>query len=142
MPEGDWAGALEGKRPWRASLHIVASIAKGRRGGSGAFLALGSDENKYWVKVLTGPQGPRVPVTEQIVGRVGALIGAPVCSVAVAYVPKALAGWEYRGGILQAVRSHASLHLVASATAKDRGCTGKTTRRAKVPHFAVAKTPR
>ena len=37
-------------------------------------------------------------VTEQIVGRAGALIGAPVCEVAVVEIPEELAGWEFVPG--------------------------------------------
>ena len=55
-------------------------------------LALGDDGQRYWVKVTSNPQGPMVPVNEQIVARCGELIGAPTCGVRVVEVPEALAG--------------------------------------------------
>ncbi len=96
-----WQGTLANRRAWRgARVHIVTPLQPSTSGGSGAFLSLGSDGRRYWVKGLNGPQGSRVPVTEQIVGRAGALIGAPVCVVEVVYLPSAIAGWAYRPGHL------------------------------------------
>jgi hypothetical protein len=37
----------------------------------------------WWVKPITNPQGPRVPVIEYVVGRLGRLIASPVCEVAI-----------------------------------------------------------
>jgi hypothetical protein len=59
---------------------------------------LADDERRYWCKALNNPQSPRVPVNEQIVGRIGAMIGAPVCEVGLVSIPAALAGWEFRDG--------------------------------------------
>jgi hypothetical protein len=51
-----------------------------------------------------------VVVTENIVGRAGALIDAPVCKVTVIRVPEELAGWEFRPGAkLEAGLVHAAL---------------------------------
>ena len=60
---------------------------------------LADDGQRYWCKVLNNPQGPRVLANEQIVGRLGTLIGAPVCEVDLVYIPAALAGWEFRPGL-------------------------------------------
>ena len=96
---GAWRGVLAGRRPWRGShVHIVAPNQQSTSGGSGSFLALGSDGKRYWVKVLNGPQGNRVPITEQIVAHAGGLIGAPVCETEVVYLPHAIAGWACRPG--------------------------------------------
>lgn len=49
-----------------AVLPLRASMV----GLSGAFLVLGDDE-RYWCKPLNNFDHPRVPVTEQIVARLG-----------------------------------------------------------------------
>lgn len=95
----DWEGLLEGKRTLTADLQMVAPLQQSSSGGSGAFQVRGSDNNRYWVKVLNNPQGQRVPITEQIVGRVGSLIGAPCCQVLTLGIPSEFAGWEFRPGI-------------------------------------------
>jgi hypothetical protein len=50
-------------------------------GASGSFLVVGEDGRRYWCKSLNNFQGPRVAVTEQIVGRLAGLIGAPACEL-------------------------------------------------------------
>lgn len=66
-------------------------------GGSGSFLVLADDQRRYWCKSLNNFQGSRIPVTEQIVGRLAAVIDAPVCEVALVGLD-AIAGWEFRPG--------------------------------------------
>ncbi len=66
-------------------------------GGSGAFMVLGDDGKRYWCKSLNNFQSELVPVTEQIVARLGDLIGAPVCGSALVSLDE-LAGWEIRPG--------------------------------------------
>ena len=96
-------------------------LQQSKLGGSGAFLGRASDDEEYWIKVLQGPQGDRVPITEQIVGRVGKLIGAPTCAVQTIYIPKAVSGWEYRDGrTLEAGCGHASLE-VSGAVEEEKG---------------------
>jgi hypothetical protein len=53
---------------------------------------------RYWCKTLNNLQDPRVPVNEQIVARLGLLIGAPVCVPKLVYMPPPLVGWEFRAG--------------------------------------------
>lgn len=79
-------------------------------GGSKPLLALGADGRRYWVKPIKNPQGPMVPVNEQIVARCGELIGAPTCSVKIVEIPQAL------GGMISGVRvepglAHGSLDV-------------------------------
>ena len=62
------------------------------QGGSRPLQALGVDGKLYWVKLITNEQGPLVLVSEQIVGRCGALIGAPTCRVKLVEIPESLAG--------------------------------------------------
>jgi len=107
-----WVGLVRDRRPWRSRKVVAAPLQPSSAGGSGAFLALTRDGERYWVKTLNNLQGQRVVITEQIVGRAGTLIDAPVCPVATLYIPKALAGWEFRPGrFLEAGFAHGSLAL-------------------------------
>lgn len=107
---GHWAGAFSSARPEKAEVSLVFPVRQSSSGGSGAFLGRGSDSAHYWIKTLNNQQGERVPATEQIVARVGALIGAPVCIARTIEIPGALAGWEFRPGrALEAGIAHASL---------------------------------
>jgi hypothetical protein len=74
-------------------MPLRASLA----GASGSFLVLADDGRRYWCKAINNFQGPRVPVTEQIVGRLGRLLDAPSCEVELVRVD-AIAGWEFRPG--------------------------------------------
>jgi hypothetical protein len=90
-----------------AVLPLRASTA----GGSGSYLVLADDGRRYWCKSLNNFQGPRIPVTEQIVGRLAALIAAPACEVALVRLD-AIAGWEFRHGsgrVVEAGWAHGSL---------------------------------
>jgi hypothetical protein len=58
--------------------------------GSGTFLALASDGNKYWTKPPGNPQGDRTLVSEIIVAGVGTLLGAPVVPTALVDLPAGL----------------------------------------------------
>ena len=93
-----WHGLVQNQRPWRSRTIVEAPLRRSNHGGAGAFLALTRNGERYWVKTLNSPQGDRIAITEQLVGRAGALIRAPVRPVATLYVPKALAGWEFRTG--------------------------------------------
>lgn len=82
-------------------------------GGSGSFLVLADDQRRYWCKSLNNFQGPRISVTEQIVGRLAALIGAPACEVALVALD-AIVGWEFRPGsgrLVEAGWAHGSVAL-------------------------------
>lgn len=56
----------------------------------------GADGQIWWIKPVNNPQGPRVPINELIVARLGSLIEAPLCEVVVIEIPDALAGVKYR----------------------------------------------
>jgi hypothetical protein len=58
--------------------------------GSGTFLGLASDGNKYWVKAPNNPQGPRTLAAEVIVHGIGNLFGAPVCRTALIEIPDSM----------------------------------------------------
>lgn len=73
-------------------------LQRSERGGSGSFLVRASDGKRYWCKVVNNPQHPRVPVNEEIVARVGLLIGVALCEPQLVRVPSDLAGWEFHAG--------------------------------------------
>lgn len=110
-----WRGSIDGRRPTKAEVALVAPLQQSVQGGSGAFLALASDQNQYWVKPSNNGQSPRVPVTEQLVARAGRLIGAPVCIVRTIEITADTAGWPYRPGLkLEPGIAHASLAIHAA----------------------------
>jgi hypothetical protein len=107
-----WDGAIGGPRPTARRTKIVGLARTQVQSGSGAFLAFTAEGDRWWVKPQNNPQGPRVPVTELIVGMAGALIGAPVCEVAVIEIPPELEGAEFRPGFaLQAGLASGSRHV-------------------------------
>ena len=80
------------------------------RGGSRPLQALGVDGRLYWVKQISNQQGPMVLVNEQVVGRCGALIGAPTCHVEIVEIPESLAG-EVFGVEVNPGLAHGSLDV-------------------------------
>lgn len=108
---GHWDGAFTGKRADVAELALTMPLRRSTAGGSGSFLGVGSDGARYWIKPLNNRQCERVCISEQIVGRIGHLIGAPTCGVRTIEIPAVLAGtWEFRDGAkLEAGIAHASL---------------------------------
>jgi hypothetical protein len=105
-----WRGLVSQRMDPTDALVVEQPLVPSPSGGSGTFLAVASDRQRWWVKPQNNLQGPRVIVAENIVGRVGALINAPVCEVAAVSIPEELAGWEFRPGAkLEAGVAHASL---------------------------------
>ena len=76
----------------------IMPLQQSKSGGSGAFLVRADDDRRYWCKCLDNPQGPRVPINEQIVGRLGSYLEAAVCEVSLIRIPPELEGWDYRPG--------------------------------------------
>jgi len=108
----DWQGLVHDRSDLSDALIVELPLEPSPRGGSGTFLAVASDQQRWWVKPQNNLQSPRVIVTENIVGRAGALIDAPVCEVTVVRIPEELAGWEFRPGAkLEAGLVHASLAI-------------------------------
>ena len=92
-------------------VSAVMPLRESTAGGSGAFLILADDERRYWCKSLENFQGPRIPITEQIVGRLATLIDAPACEVALVKLD-AITGWEFRPGsgrVVEAGWAHGSV---------------------------------
>ncbi len=105
-----WHGLLRGRRSDEADIVAVRLDTVPAGGGSGAFRVRGSDGQRYWLKPLNNRQSERVPITEQIVGRVGRLVGAPVCEVCTVRISDELAGestgrgFQVRSGIAHGSR--------------------------------------
>jgi hypothetical protein len=107
-----WRGLVHDRVDPTDALVVEQPLASSPSGGSGTFLAVASDRRRWWVKPQNNLQGPRVIVAERIVGRMGTLLGAPVCEVAVVIIPEELAGWEFRPGAkLEPGVAHASLAI-------------------------------
>lgn len=90
-----------------ALMPLRASAA----GGSGSFLVLADDQRRYWCKSLNNFQGSRIAVTEQIVGKLAALVAAPACDVQLVRLDE-IAGWEFRPGsgrVVEVGWAHGSL---------------------------------
>jgi hypothetical protein len=79
-------------------VRAVLPLRPSERGGSGSFLVTADDERRYWCKVLNNPQGAMVPVNEQLVGRLGRLVGVSTCEVSLVEITEDLVGWEFRAG--------------------------------------------
>lgn len=97
LQEADWQGLITGGRATESQWRVQAILPQlAPEGGSHPLLVQGTDgvvTRRFWVKPLRNGQGSeRVPITEQIVGRVGALVGAPVCEVVLLEVPAELDG--------------------------------------------------
>src|SRR6478672_7904713 len=94
-----WTGALVERPSDQAiKLFVRTPIQPSTRGGSGTFLAEGSDGRKWWVKPPNHLQGGKVIVSEFVVAGAGALIEAPTCEVRAIAIPDEIVGWEFRPG--------------------------------------------
>ena len=110
VTRSDWQGLISGRSDPESAIRVEIPLAQSRAGGSGAFLALGSDNQRWWIKTANNSQGERIIVTEFVVGAVGNLIGAPTCKSAVIRVGAEVAGWEFRPGLnLEEGLAHGSL---------------------------------
>lgn len=87
-----------------------APLGQTGAGGSSPFLVRASDGRRYWCKALNNPQGSRVPVNDQIVARLGRLVGIGVCEPMLVEIPSDLVGHVYQQGLaLEAGWVHGSL---------------------------------
>jgi hypothetical protein len=68
--------------------------------GAKAFPVLGSDGERWYAKAPNNPQGARILVTECLLSRAGAAIGAPVCEVLPMAITEELAGFQVVNGPL------------------------------------------
>jgi hypothetical protein len=110
----DWSGLVCGRTDSFNSLTVIKPMVPAASFWSGPFRVTASDQRDYWVKSLeTCPpgHGPSLAI-EQIVSRVGRLIGAPVCETSLIRIPADLDGWQpYLGVPIRAGLAHASLSI-------------------------------
>ena len=91
---------------------LVLPIGQSKNGSSGTFLAADVSSIQWWVKPLNNAQSDRVTVTDYVVGKVGAMIGASVCEVSAVVIPPELGGWVFRPGrSLEEGIAHGSRHV-------------------------------
>lgn len=112
---GSWRGRLAGRRNTDnlrdvVPLHTWVPGSSPGQGESQPRLAHAPNGLDYWVKVIGNPQHEMVPVNEQIVGRLGSLIGAPTCQVDLVNVTDAMAESIQDPGFKAGI-AHGSLHV-------------------------------
>lgn len=78
-------------------IAAVLPLRASTGGSAGSFLLAADDGRRYWCKTLNNLQSPRVPITEQIVARLGRLIEAPVCEPELVLLD-GVEGFEFRPG--------------------------------------------
>lgn len=90
----DWEGVLENELEDSADLILLRPHPPREQpastGGSNSFKGKADDGNDYHIKTLQNGQSETVPAIEQIVGRVGKLVEAPVCTVRTIRIPQSL----------------------------------------------------
>jgi hypothetical protein len=79
-------------------VKALVPVQQAQGGGSGSFLVRADDGERYWCKVVNNPQDPRVPTNEEVVARLGQLIGVAVCASSLVWIPADLVGWEFISG--------------------------------------------
>jgi hypothetical protein len=88
-------------------------------GSAGSFLIATDDGRRYWCKSINNAQSPRVPVTEQIVARLGRLIEAPVCEPELVLLD-GIVGFEFRPGrFVEPGWAHGSLAVDPALEVRD-----------------------
>jgi len=107
----EWNGLLTRGERVAPRVSLVMPVAKSSQGATRAFLGRASDGRQYWIKLPGKDVDPRMLAAEQIVGRIGGLLGAATCPVETILVPGGL-NWEYRPGeVLPECVGHASLQI-------------------------------
>ncbi len=142
-----WVTPLRGERhPARyrdvmaqhASTVTLTAVLRQTESGAAAFLGLGSDGNRYWVKAQNNPQGSRSLVPERIVTNIGRVIGAPVRPIALVEIPPALdhayaPGYRLRPGL-----AHGSLDVGQCKVVDDwAGISGRDGNRTRVAYLSA-----
>ncbi len=92
----------------------MIALRQSTQGVSGSFLVGADDGSDYWCKATNNPASPRVPVNEQIVGRLGQLVGVAVAEPMLVRLD-AIVGWEFRPGrLVEPGWAHGSKALVGA----------------------------
>ncbi len=107
-----WSNVLKEKRPLEGEITLIEPLGSSNQSGAGAFLGLANNNLKYWIKTLNNKQGPKIPITEQIIGRIGKIIKAPTCDVKTVNLPNSIEEYElYSENFLQPGIAHGSLAI-------------------------------
>ena len=92
-PNNDaWKGLLKSPRSRvEPPIQVVQLLSFPNRSTSGAFHAICSDKRRRYVKTVDNLQdNPTIPLNDYLVGRLGKIIGAPVCDVDLVAIPDML----------------------------------------------------
>lgn len=98
----DWRGLVSGRTDDYDAVHLVAVITPGGQSWASPFRAVADDGNDYFVKTLESCRRDWARgsiAVEYIVGKVGKLVGAPVCASTLIRIPEEFTGDEIRPGI-------------------------------------------
>lgn len=108
-----WSQGVSGLRGEDAETEVQLVLPDNPDGGtSNPVKVLVSGSIPYWIKLIDNGQGIRTLINDQIVARLGHLIGAAVCEVKIVRIPEAMAGTVISGGrTLDASLVHGSRHL-------------------------------
>jgi hypothetical protein len=107
----EWDEVISRRGRLNSSLSLVMPLERASQGAARAFLGRASDGRQYWIKVPGADVGTRKLTAEQVVGRLGALLGAATCTVDTLLVPAGL-NYEYRPGqVVPECIAHASLRV-------------------------------
>lgn len=93
----EWQGLVRGRTDDGIALSLRAPLGQGTPTAASPFMGLLDDGEQWWVKAPF-PGMTRALVTELVVGKVGAMIGAPVCQVEAVHIPPALLPHEVAPG--------------------------------------------
>lgn len=87
-----WKGLLKSPRAAvEPRIQVVQLNFFPDRSSAGAFNALCSDKHHRYVKSVDNPQeNPTIPLNDYLVGKLGRIIGAPVCEVELVAIPDML----------------------------------------------------
>lgn len=107
----DWRHKLTSASRSLATVTLSTPLTSSQ-GGSGAFLAIAEDGNKYWVKPANNPQGIKTLAAEVVIAGVGEALGAPVRPISLISIPPELQSWKYKNHLsLSSDIAHGSLDL-------------------------------
>jgi hypothetical protein len=107
----EWDDVIKRRGRLEPSLSLVMPLQRAAQGAARAFLGRASDDRRYWIKVPGPDVGTRMLTAEQVVGRLGTLLGSATCTVETVLVPAGL-NYEYRPGrVLPECVAHASLRV-------------------------------
>ena len=97
MDEASWHGRVTPAVAVSETIELRAILRTGGGTAASPFLGKCDDSANWWIKPPV-PGMTKALVSEWVVGRLGHLIGAPVCQVALVRIPEALLPCEFSPG--------------------------------------------